>query len=295
MRGGAAVHLTPKAHDLLVTLVRHAGRLVTKEALLAEVWPDAFVEEGILAVHVSTLRKALGDASRPPAYIETVARSGYRFIAPVTTAQRGQPSSHASRPLEAYELVGKGRACLLAASYFELPEAVAAFQAAIDLESVVLCRARGPRADALRAGATARGAASAGVRGREGVRAARARAGFEFRGRAGRARCRAVLERMGLDRRRAQPPARARDQSASHRGAAALRQLDGSDRPARPRPPVQAAGPGQSPVLAARDRAARHRVLASTAVRRCDRVGAAGAGDRSAAPRGPGVSRRGRT
>ena len=134
VRGGAAVHLTPKAHDLLVTLVRHAGRLVTKEALLAEVWPDAFVEEGILAVHVSTLRKALGDASRPPAYIETVARSGYRFIAPVTTAQRGQPSSHASRPLEAYELVGKGRACLLAASYFELPEAVAAFQAAIDLD-----------------------------------------------------------------------------------------------------------------------------------------------------------------
>ena len=103
IRGGAAVHLTPKAHDLLVTLVRHAGRLVTKEALLAEVWPDAFVEEGILAVHVSTLRKALGDASRPPAYIETVARSGYRFIAPVTTAHQGQPSSDPSRPLEAYE------------------------------------------------------------------------------------------------------------------------------------------------------------------------------------------------
>lgn len=134
VRGGAAVHLTPKAHDLLVTLVRHAGRLVSKEALLAEVWPDAFVEEGILAVHVSTLRKALGDDSRPPAYIETVARSGYRFIAPVTTPQPGQPSPDASRPLEAYELVGKGRAHLLAASYFELPQAVATFQAAIDLD-----------------------------------------------------------------------------------------------------------------------------------------------------------------
>ncbi|HKV99935.1 MAG TPA: winged helix-turn-helix domain-containing protein, partial [Vicinamibacterales bacterium] len=135
MRGGAAVHLTPKAHDLLVTLVRHAGRLVTKEALLAEVWPDAFVEEGILAVHISALRKALGDASRPPAYIETVARSGYRFIAPVTTAaQRGELSSEASRPLEAYELVGKGRAHLLTASYFELPKAVESFQAAIDLD-----------------------------------------------------------------------------------------------------------------------------------------------------------------
>jgi DNA-binding winged helix-turn-helix (wHTH) protein len=59
--------------------VRHAGRLVTKRELLQVVWPDSFVEEGILAVHVSTLRKLLDDRKGGPRSIETVSRSGYRF------------------------------------------------------------------------------------------------------------------------------------------------------------------------------------------------------------------------
>ena len=46
-------------------------------------WPDVFVEEGILTVHVATLRRVLGDSRRSPAYIETVSRAGYRFIAEV--------------------------------------------------------------------------------------------------------------------------------------------------------------------------------------------------------------------
>ena len=80
---GTAVPIPPKALDLLVALVRASGRLVSKSQLLDHVWPDAFVEEGVLAVHVSALRKALGDDRRIPHYIETVSRSGYRFIAPV--------------------------------------------------------------------------------------------------------------------------------------------------------------------------------------------------------------------
>ena len=83
-RRGEAIALPPKAHDLLVVLVRQAGRLVTKYELLDEVWAGSFVEEGILSVHVSALRKALGDTAQAPRYIETVARSGYRFIAAVT-------------------------------------------------------------------------------------------------------------------------------------------------------------------------------------------------------------------
>ena len=47
-RGEAPVHLPPKALDLLVMLVQQPGRLLTKDDLLAHVWPDAFVEEGIL-------------------------------------------------------------------------------------------------------------------------------------------------------------------------------------------------------------------------------------------------------
>src|SRR5512138_2685774 len=80
-RGGEATSLAPKAFDVLVTLVRSAGRLVTKSALLREVWPDSFVEEGILSVHVSALRGALGSER---GRIETVPRAGYRFCGEVT-------------------------------------------------------------------------------------------------------------------------------------------------------------------------------------------------------------------
>ena len=82
------VPLPPKAHDLLVQLVRNAGRLVTKRELLDQVWAGSFVEEGILSVHISALRKALGDDNRSPRFIETVSRSGYRFIAPVIDDER---------------------------------------------------------------------------------------------------------------------------------------------------------------------------------------------------------------
>src|SRR5262245_34784849 len=86
---GRPVALSPKAYDVLVALVRRPGQLVTKRELLDTVWPDAFVEEGILTVHVAALRKALNDTAQPPQIIETVRRSGYRFVAPVSEAGRG--------------------------------------------------------------------------------------------------------------------------------------------------------------------------------------------------------------
>ena len=81
------IRLSPKAHDVLVLLLQHAGHLVTKDELLSRVWPDASVEEGILTVHISALRKAFGDDKRSSGYIETVSRSGYRFVAPVSREQ----------------------------------------------------------------------------------------------------------------------------------------------------------------------------------------------------------------
>jgi len=84
-REGSAVHLPPKTFDVLVALVRRRGRLISKRELLAMIWPDAFVEMGIVTVHMSSLRKALGDVGRPARFIETVSRSGYRFKAPVRT------------------------------------------------------------------------------------------------------------------------------------------------------------------------------------------------------------------
>jgi DNA-binding winged helix-turn-helix (wHTH) protein/tetratricopeptide (TPR) repeat protein len=82
-RGATSIPVAPKAFDILVALVRRAGRLISKRELLTLVWPDTFVEMGIVAVHVSGLRQALDDTNRAPRYIETVSRSGYRFTAVV--------------------------------------------------------------------------------------------------------------------------------------------------------------------------------------------------------------------
>ena len=83
------VPLAPKAHDVLVALVRRAGTLVTKRELLDLVWRDVSVEEGVLSVYVSALRKSLGECGETATYIETVPRAGYRFSE--ASGGRGSP------------------------------------------------------------------------------------------------------------------------------------------------------------------------------------------------------------
>jgi DNA-binding winged helix-turn-helix (wHTH) protein len=137
LRGGDVIRLSPKAYDVLVELVRQRGRLVTKDELLTRLWPGSFVEEGSLNVCVSALRKALREDARRPTYIETVARSGYRFIAAVRCDSEDEKPfapSAVARPVELYELVGRGRSHLLSGSYFELPGAVDAFRSAIEID-----------------------------------------------------------------------------------------------------------------------------------------------------------------
>src|SRR5918993_506380 len=82
-RGGQPVPLTPKVFDLLVVLVESGGHLLGKKDLMEAVWPDSFVEEGNLTFSISSLRKALGEDRKEHRYIETVPRSGYRFVANV--------------------------------------------------------------------------------------------------------------------------------------------------------------------------------------------------------------------
>jgi DNA-binding winged helix-turn-helix (wHTH) protein/TolB-like protein/Flp pilus assembly protein TadD len=83
LRAGVRVPLTEKAFDTLAALVRRGGRLVTKEELIAEVWPDAFVEENNLDKSISAIRQALGEKPSAPEYVETVRGRGYRFLARV--------------------------------------------------------------------------------------------------------------------------------------------------------------------------------------------------------------------
>ncbi len=82
-RDGADVPITPKMSEMLVVLVREHGKIVSKEKLLSEVWPDSYVEEGNITYNIRQLRKALGDDAQSPIFIETIPRRGYRFIADV--------------------------------------------------------------------------------------------------------------------------------------------------------------------------------------------------------------------
>jgi DNA-binding winged helix-turn-helix (wHTH) protein/tetratricopeptide (TPR) repeat protein len=81
---GKPVSLSPKSFDILLALIQSNGRLLTKDELMHQVWPDSFVEEGNLTVNISALRRVLGALPEGQQYIETVPRKGYRFVAPVT-------------------------------------------------------------------------------------------------------------------------------------------------------------------------------------------------------------------
>ena len=83
-RNGRDVPLSPKIFEVLRLLVENHGRLVEKDELLKEVWPNSFVEESNLNHSISILRKVLGDNHPEKKYIETVPKRGYRFVAPVT-------------------------------------------------------------------------------------------------------------------------------------------------------------------------------------------------------------------
>ncbi len=87
LRGAEPVDLTPQLLDLLLHLLDHAGTLVTKEQLLDALWPEANVTENALTQAVSELREALGDDAGAPRFIKTIARRGYRFIAPVEAVE----------------------------------------------------------------------------------------------------------------------------------------------------------------------------------------------------------------
>jgi DNA-binding winged helix-turn-helix (wHTH) protein len=83
LRNGSPLPLAPKVFDTLFILISNNGRLVEKDELIKQLWPNTFVEESNLTFNIQQVRKILGDNAREPRFIETVARRGYRFIAHV--------------------------------------------------------------------------------------------------------------------------------------------------------------------------------------------------------------------
>jgi DNA-binding winged helix-turn-helix (wHTH) protein len=86
------VSIGGRAFDLLSVLVERAGEVISHKELIARAWPDVTVEEANLRVHISALRKVLGDGLNGARYISNVAGRGYCFVAAVARTLR-QPHS----------------------------------------------------------------------------------------------------------------------------------------------------------------------------------------------------------
>ena len=86
-RAGAPVHLGGRALEILIVLVEQPGKVVSKQDLMARVWPGVTVDEGSLRVHVASLRKALGDGEAGARYVTTLTGQGYCFVAPIARSR----------------------------------------------------------------------------------------------------------------------------------------------------------------------------------------------------------------
>ena len=97
LRGSAECHLSPKAFDLLWSLVERRPKVVEKTELHARLWPDTFVVDGSLNVLIGQIRQALGDAAQRPRFIRTVHGIGYAFCGDAADAPEPASAAGATR------------------------------------------------------------------------------------------------------------------------------------------------------------------------------------------------------
>lgn len=109
-QGVERVPIRGKPFAVLAYLATHPARLVLRDELVRAVWPDTHVGDGLLRGYVRELRALLGDDPAAPRFIETVARRGYRFVAPLRERELRQPAAgatRASRDESRHRIVGR--------------------------------------------------------------------------------------------------------------------------------------------------------------------------------------------
>ena len=107
-RVGERMPLTPKAFDVLRYVVEHADRVVTHDELLEAIWPETYVNPEGIRKYVLEIRKVLGDQRHTPAFIETLPKRGYRFIAEVS--DEWKPAASSAPDEASGNMVGRDRA-----------------------------------------------------------------------------------------------------------------------------------------------------------------------------------------
>lgn len=136
---GETVPLSPKLVQVLACLADARGALVTRDQLLERFWPDVNIAENTLTRAIADIRKVLDDDPASPLYVQTMARRGYRFVAPVseqaTAADAPAPGtvavSEAFVGLEPFVAWERGRAALESLNVEALPLAAEAFSRAV--------------------------------------------------------------------------------------------------------------------------------------------------------------------
>jgi DNA-binding winged helix-turn-helix (wHTH) protein len=83
LEGSRAVPLGSRALEILIALLEHPGELVSKQKLMARVWPNIFVQPANLTVHISALRRMLRDGRDGNRFIINIPGRGYCFVASV--------------------------------------------------------------------------------------------------------------------------------------------------------------------------------------------------------------------
>jgi cholera toxin transcriptional activator len=104
-KNGARIRLQEQPFQVLATLLQNAGQVVTRDELREKIWPaDTFVDfDHSLNTAVNKIRESLGDSASSPRFVETLARRGYRFIAPVDSVWTAATTSAATQNL-AYDI-----------------------------------------------------------------------------------------------------------------------------------------------------------------------------------------------
>jgi DNA-binding winged helix-turn-helix (wHTH) protein len=105
LEGDEPVPLGSRALEILIALLERPGELISKQDLMARVWPDVFVGPANLTVHISALRRTLRDGRNGNRFIINIPGRGYKFVAPVAVARHQQPLVIANR--NAPELQGR--------------------------------------------------------------------------------------------------------------------------------------------------------------------------------------------
>jgi predicted ATPase/DNA-binding winged helix-turn-helix (wHTH) protein len=109
VKAGQTIPITPTVFRILLVLLERPGEMVTKEDMMKSVWPDCFVEPGNLNRNVSTLRKALDEKPSDHRYIETIPKTGYRFVAPVRSMTYQPANGGVRKPVtpDVHQIVGR--------------------------------------------------------------------------------------------------------------------------------------------------------------------------------------------